>query len=311
VLAACVGCDGGSPGAVGDVVTLSARLLDTLCSARTACGDYPDKATCQASVRIDLGQIQADVSAGKVIYDPTQADACINAIATSVGSCRVSEGLSIAAAPCNRMFTGTVAQGGACFMALECVSGACDLTRCVGPACCAGTCLPAEPQVQLGGSCNGSGQCVAGTFCDVNRPTPTCAAVKAEGSPCAGSFSECAAGTECRPVDAQGTSLACQKLPDEGQACTPTLGDCDLLTDFCDQTTATCKPRLGLGSPCSTAPVDDCVGYATCDGLSGKCVALGRVGDDCSLALGPGCLPSLECSGSGTCELPPAGPVCQ
>ena len=64
---------------------------------------------------------------------------------------------------CRAVFTGTVADGGACLSGVEFrVSQSCAVAACNAATCCVGT---YQAQVAAGGDCSGSGAvCVDGTF---------------------------------------------------------------------------------------------------------------------------------------------------
>jgi hypothetical protein len=305
VVLACLGCGGGAGDA--GLSRLPGRLVDAFCAVSAPCGDYPDEATCRSSVRVDLGQVQADVAAGKVKYDPAQASACIDAYLAAWRTCRVSGRAAAPLLVCPQMFTGTLEIGAPCVASAECVSGTCDRSACIDTVCCAGTCVPPVAQIPVGGRCDGAGQCATGTFCDTSAWPPACAALKPPGGACT-ALGECEPGSEC-VSSGPGGARSCEGLPFEGDPCTAPVDDCDLSTDFCDPTTSRCQPRLAPGSPCDPTG-DSCVHFALCDFSSKTCVALGRLGDPCADAFGPGCLDTLECTTGGTCQLPPLGPVC-
>ena len=98
---------------IGD---LGAKLLDESCTRAARCGEYPDKATCLASNSriVDLGQLEADVSAGKVTYDGSKAADCLSAIFAR--GCTITEQLApVSSQACDDTFKGSVATGGTCF----------------------------------------------------------------------------------------------------------------------------------------------------------------------------------------------------
>jgi hypothetical protein len=296
------GCGGSGSGAIS-LADLPAAVVNMACPIRAHCGQYPDEATCRASFRSDPGQAQADVAAGTVKYDGAMAAACLAAIASETRDCRTSQTPSSPPPSCLAIFTGTLPLGGACLASEECASGWCDFSGCAD-VCCRGMCVPGPlSQIPLGGTCSGAnGECVAGAFCDASSTPFQCVPVLPAGSPCLAPDS-CAAGLECLP-----STRVCGTLAAEGAPCTGE-GTCDLLTDFCDSTTATCKPRLAPGSDCDPSN-DGCVGYAFCDQATSKCLALGRVGERCLVTFATGCLPDLECAADNTCEVPPPRPIC-
>jgi hypothetical protein len=300
------GCGGNGGSGDTPLSSLSGQVLDALCPAAVRCGEYPDVGTCRSSMSTDVGQIQADVNAGKVKYDGKQAAACIDALSGVLASCDVTGPLDQPMA-CTKTFTGTVAAGGDCYIPQECVSGECEFTNC-DKACCTGTCTAQGPgSVPLGQPCDGPGACVPGAFCDTGAASPTCAQTKGAGESCSDSYA-CPSGMLCLPTSTSATApLACIQAPKEGDACTGP-GTCGAENDFCDPTALKCKARLAPGSVCDASNGDDpCVLWAFCD-ATGACVARAHVGEACDDTNGPPCLMSLACN-AGKCVLQ-GGPVC-
>src|SRR5450432_3382932 len=89
--------------------------VDAECSRGVRCGFYPDQPTCVAANPSILGQLTADVQAGKVKYDGTAASDCLNALAAK--SCTQS-GANTFRFPeaCRAAFQGTAAAGAPCFI---------------------------------------------------------------------------------------------------------------------------------------------------------------------------------------------------
>ncbi|HVU52888.1 MAG TPA: hypothetical protein VHL80_19535 [Polyangia bacterium] len=259
-------------------------------------------------MNLDVRQVQAEVAAGTVKYDGAQAAACLDAVADATRDCSRSKAPTHGLPACAAVFTGMVADGGACFGATECASQRCDVMACTA-ACCPGTCAASTPSgVPLGGACTGAFTCAAGGFCDGSTMPFHCVPSLPAGSRCAAEDS-CAAGLGCLPSTADPASpFACAAFAAEGAPCTGE-DTCDLTTDFCDPATSTCKPRLAPGSACDPTVVS-CLGYASCDKATGKCIALGRLGDPCPVAFGDGCLSDLECGTDDVCQLPTPDPIC-
>lgn len=253
----------------------------------------------------DLGQIMADVQAGKIMYDGVAASECLNDISTA--SCSLSGSANVDEQACKDTFKGTAAAGAPCYTGAECVAQECDVgSTCVtSTMCCAGTCS-AVP-IAAGGACTGApgSLCAAGTSCraGANGASGICQPPVAVGGACV-SVGDCVAGAECTQ-DTLGHGT-CQRYPSEGQACDLNNGiPCDSLLDMCDTTSHTCVPLIAVGGACSVAD-DGCVRYATCDPNTMKCVANGGAGSPCTQ---DSCLGDLECV-NGACALPPAAPVC-
>jgi hypothetical protein len=324
VLAGCGG--GGSSSGSVSLQDLPARAADVFCGAEAKCGEFPDKASCALSVTSNLGQLQADVATGKVTYDGAQARACLDSLSAAaaagnqlfvsswsigVDGCRFSGARERPPAACALAFVGNVAEGGVCFVGLECASQNCALVHCSTAACCAGTCAPAESpigSVAVGGACTSIDQCVPDAFCgDVPGGTgAVCSALQPAGAACPTEV-ECEAGTVCYGGSTTNGQLSCVKPPGEGEPCTDFT--CDLRTDFCDPTTLKCTPRVAPGAACTPIGDEGCVHYARCDETTSKCVARGKVGDPCDANASFPCLFNLECT-NGACAVPAAPTVC-
>jgi hypothetical protein len=307
LLAGSAGCDSGGGIPIGD---FGPRIVSAACDIGVRCGTFPDRASCEASVSIDLRQNQADVDAGRLKYDGNAAASCIAAFESTsgLGGCSVTTSLSASEpAACQRIFTGAVAMGGTCFQSIECQSQSCDLSACTGTtACCAGSCiLPVTPlAAAIGTPCSTqvSSACVDGAFCQsaqAGGATGICTAKLGAGQPCTSIVGQCASGLVC--LDGSGV---CGKLPAEGEACSAT-GRCDLENDYCDPTTGLCAPRVTPGAACPTG--NECVGYAFCDQTTLTCVADGSAGDPCNDTAH--CLGTLECP-AGVCTQPAPVMVC-
>jgi hypothetical protein len=287
---------------------LPAAATDILCTYAARCGEMPDVDSCKAAGGTDMGQLLADVKAGKTKYDGKAAAACLDAMSSM--SCNYSDPVNDGEQACKDTFKGTVAAGGDCFINEECISMQCELTgTCtIGVACCAGTCT-AGP-VGIGSGCSWGGPvCVDTAYCP-SELVATCMARAAVGQSCDTSSPEdsCVAGAYC--VANGSNTGTCGKLPAEGQSCYPTGASywpaCDSMLDYCDNVTLKCVPKVAVGSVCSVSV--SCVDYAACD-ATGRCAALAGAGEVCDDLTEPRCLGSLLCS-SGTCALPPATAVC-
>lgn len=299
---AMLGCGGG--GGDGDSVPLAdlkTKGIAAVCGLQVRCGSYPDQASCEVAASSQL-QIYADESGGKTVYDGQAAARCLNGYA-GLG-CNVSDqaGLTALAKMCGTIFKGTVANGGACLIAADCVSQSCNTGACGGDLCCAGTC---QDKVPAGGDCLADGSvCVEGAYChyDGISSTATCKVLVAAGQPCTvGDL--CVPGTSCLVDQTTQTPGTCAKPPAEGEPCP--VGSCDSPQDTCDPTSKTCVRRAAVGVACSSTAA--CVAYATCDPVSHVCVAGAGLGaacvdrQDCSLG--------LLCSG-GVCAKQPDVPAC-
>ena len=310
-LFAMAGCDDDPSIPIG---ALANKFASAECDVGVRCGSYPDKATCMASLVVDLGQLKADVDAGRVKYDGNAAATCMTAFESTAGpgGCSVTNSLSAAQpAACRTIFTGEVAIGGACFASYECQSGSCDTSGCsTGTACCAGSCVasidPTSAPIGMACSTLLSSSCVDGAFCEGSASggtTGTCVLKLAAGQPCTSTVGQCQPGLVCL----EGSQI-CGKLPAEGAPCAAN-GLCDAENDYCDPTTGLCAPRVAPGAACPTG--SECVAYAACDPATDTCVALGTAGSSCSAAASTPCLGSLTCvAATGVCTAPPPAAVC-
>lgn len=309
LLAVIPACDGDKSISLSD---FPAAAVDAGCSRAARCGLVPDKASCVAASNPDIGQLSADVTAGRVRYDGKAAAACLDALRSL--SCNYSDqGGQAELQACREVVSGAVAAGGVCYSGEECISGDCGGELCSGSGCCPGVCSPSASSagpVPIGSDCSQDiAGCVDGAFCSYSSMPPICQAKAAAGQPCDASSGseECVAGTYC--VASSASTGTCGTPPAEGQTCYPVTSGiaCDSSLDFCDEGTLKCIRKIPPGGACPWGV--GCVDYAICSS-TGMCVAKGRAGDACDETNGPGCLGSLYCY-SGTCAFPPATPVCQ
>jgi hypothetical protein len=314
---ATIGCgDSGGGGTPIPLADLGPTLLDILCTRDARCGSFPDKATCLASNSAATTQLMADVAAGTVKYDAAAAGTCFDSFrAVAASGCTYSAaGMAQLNDPaCDRIVTGTLADGAACFDGGECISGSCSAPGCnPTDTCCAGACDRTVAQVAIGGDCTFPARCVQGAYCRLSviagGASNVCSAFIAAGQPCDQSMGEqCAPGYQCHHEQPTSAVGVCARAPATGAACV-TSEFCDGIADFCDPTTLKCVAKVAVGGACPNGY--GCVDYAFCDAATFTCVARGRAGEACdpaSTALT--CLGSLTCAASA-CALPPAPPAC-
>jgi hypothetical protein len=223
----------------------------------------------------------AAIDMGKARYHGDSAATCLDAFADR--SCDVtSQSSRELSDACFAEFSGTVHEGQACALDIECISQDCSRPSSCDTACCMGTCIgdTAPGHAKLGESCDHA-RCESGSFCDAAL---TCVALKPAGGFCANQ-SECRYGLDC---DRGGTCVA---LPGPDQPCT---SGCRDEGTTCSSTTGTCV-KVGLaGAPCATR--DDCSRVYHCDATRHCSVGL---------ALGSTCAPSQACAGEGAfCDVP-------
>lgn len=309
VVAACGGDGGGTDG--GDDVPLGAippgeyhaALASAECDFAVKCETVEDRATCDAA-NILVNQAQQSLLAaivdGSVSYDGEAAKRCVEFL--KMQDCTF-DGLHVDN-PCDDVFKGTVASGGACFIDDQCANrgmcnqndGNCD----TDVACCIGTCAGALTESPITGPCaDNLHYCARDAYC---RGTTCSALVATEGAAC-DSFVACADPMVCTGA-ASGT---CKTPPATGAACVRTdVLACADSRDYCDASTLKCTRSAPPGASCANAV---CVDYAKC--IQNTCVADKKLGETCTTGAGVAdCAGTLECTG-GTCTAPPAGKTCK
>ena len=292
-----------------------AAFMEAACRSLTSCETQPAEVrfsgveSCKSllppAVPALLAVMQQAVKAGTVGYDPAQAGLCLKAIAVpcSFGGPEP--------APCNKTFSGTLADGAACAIDEACVGAWCR--KEAGQAQdCPGKCvkIPAK-----GEKCEWGAPCADGLAC----VDGACAADTAnkEGDPCPNPV-VCAKGLYC---DYDGMDPICQPLFDEGASC-GTVGVCKAGT-FCkfssnpDEDFGVCTKRAEVGGPCKhpSAPAADpmacaatlvCLSTGTADKPAWLC--------ETPAGLGAACKSAKHCkyvdtwckglaAGNGTCVL--------
>jgi hypothetical protein len=308
------GAAGGGPIPIAEYEALA---LAAGCNVLVRCGLYPDQATCLSSDQVVphlYDTLVADVASGKVLYDPAQGRACVDATNTLPCTRTALAASNPDDASCDVVFTGTVAAGGACFLDEECAGGGncqIDYTSCPSGECCPGSCVAPPPTVGPGGDCStyGTVTCAAGTTCtvDANGSTASCQATIALGGACVAATT----AIPCTyPLYCDKTSGTCKAPASTGGACNPAEDalDCDTQTDHCDTTTLVCTPMVGPGSSCD--PVySACPTYAPCDAKTRTCVVEPAVGQACD-PTGAFCQGGNCDSTSMTCTLMPTAGAC-
>ncbi len=282
------------------------------CYADVLCGDFPDQATCLASIQVEphyydtLGQ---DIESGKVVYDGGKARACFDKV-NGLSSCnRLGPPVIKSDPTCTTIFAGTVAAGGACFFPEECVGGWCqqtDTSCAPSTQCCSGTCITIPPPVASGSPCPSPPATCASGICVIDpNGTATCQTPVGLGVSCLGEV-PCASGLYCDPA-----TEICKASVGAGGACNPALDseECDL-PENCDTTTSVCTPPLPVGATCDPS-TGGCVSYATCDPTTHSCVERPQVGASCDpTGVGPSCLGGSCDATTATCTLEPTSGTC-
>jgi hypothetical protein len=124
--------------------------------------------------------------------------------------------------------------------------------------------LSFEATIAAGGTCHTDFECLAGTTCN-GSCDPWDLVICCTGT--------CATSTPATPV----TKVTAR----DGEAC-DSVTTCENLTSYCDPTSDTCQPRLGVGSKCGSTP--SCMADAVCNG--GSCQGRPGLGQNCKLTAG-------------------------
>lgn len=203
VLVLCSSC-GPSPVPQADVPT---ELAKALCARYFKCGAVKDEAAClrQSTDGLQLSTYEAQISAGKIIYDGAAARRCLDAF--KVGECLTFSFDEYGSGDCDQVYTGQVKGGESCASTVECVKeDYCALT--LTGSMCSGTCTL---RVAEGGTADSSAQCAK----DLVLYQGKCVAKLAEGAPCANTLPACdsSKGLYCNG------ELRCAKPQDVGQSC--------------------------------------------------------------------------------------------
>ena len=282
-------------------------------------GRAPEYATAPG-VSDAVADVKKAIAAGRVQYDAVKAKSCADALAAPFAVCWGADAAQRGPAPspadCQRVFTGAVADGAACYLGAECASGECAFGKGVCPGACAKT-LPS------GADCTGAGACARGLIC--GQDAGTCQAPGAAGATCVDS-SECQAGLRC-------AQSHCALPLTAGASCAPPNGGEDPCGNDLYCPGNNCQPRVDTGVACTTpaTPLQlasrQCKGNQMCVGAtrdskgnllsSGHCGAPEDVGSACirpvngvSSPLSVGCYIGLVCDpASSRCALAPRAPA--
>jgi hypothetical protein len=269
------------------------------------CTLMPDTPTClkYSPAGFSLLQLISDAVFGKVAYEPKAGRTWVEAVRSQrcEATQAVKKALEDAWAP---VFTGSVKEGGGCFVDEECSGkNRCDMSGCGGESCCSGTCAAPLPPIPLGGDCEFTtyGDCEIDAYCGEDDAGGgsvkySCKPRSENGQPCVDTTG-CQDGQLC---DVQGSG-SCYKLSPSGGKCNPTLqASCIIFSQWCDPSTEKCVKAPDIGQPCG-GPGNSCVGWGIC-GTNG-CVARGLEGSDCD-SNGVPCLGTAQCD-NNKCVLQP------
>ncbi len=266
--------------------------IAALCELYTRCFDlYPTAEDCVAAggpfggggdPLVGLKRIFDAADAGKVVYDPAKAGACMTGLASVTCVDLFSGSGNVFGGACDETFSGSVAGGGSCFESEECqVPGAgCQQTGSCNLQCCLGTCINPLP---VGSDCT-TGSCEDGAYCvrDSANMINTCEPGDLN-APCENSWN-CDDGLWCDGVS--GSLGICRNDLPGGAPCMndeqcPGAEKC-VGDDLVPAIVGTCKTVLAAGDACDGR----CDGPLWCNqpdnSMAGTCEALAALGASCA-----------------------------
>jgi hypothetical protein len=261
--------------------------------------------TTQRIVNSDFSMFQSKIDAGKMTYDGSKAQGCIDAIAA-----RTCDGLDTRPIPaCQAAIDGTITTGGDCDLDAECKGGASGAFCQSASGTCPGKCAAL---LVAGQACTKNDQCASGLECSTS--TNKCVQPAAAGAACKGADQPpCANGLICMG-DNTTTAGTCKARADAFTAAAS--ASCDLKTQFCvagqscavsaivgTSITGTCVATGGYaaGAACKPTFPDACASGNYCKTTTlapfdGTCTALPQKGEDCGKQWsGDVCGPNLVC----------------
>ena len=279
----CLAACGGEP-----VEKYCEQLAAAECGPAKACGVAASDASCdditnnsRADSPVCGAPLLEAVKKGTVRYDGNEAKKCVDALTTQCRPVGV----------CDKVFTGTVAVGGACTVSQECESTAwCDRSSTCPGACT--TKLGAGAKVPNVEACSTNRVLLASSG-DI-----TCLANPREGDACAAT-PDCSSGLSCRDG-------RCAPGPKGGEPCD---GATCAIGFRC--TAGTCLAWAKRGEACanesSTAGAPCQAGLACRDGVCGDALREGESCDGNSTRCGAG----LQCKSSTCTRRGEAGASCR
>jgi hypothetical protein len=313
------GASAGGAGAEDEGIPLAevpARYAAAACTVYTAClgelfalfrpGEDCEKNT---TVQLDeeLAGLQAIVDAGRIKYDGTKLQACLDDVEAT--GCELLN--ERAPESCEAALQGTVAEGGDCQLDEECEGK----QYCKIEAACPGTCTLLE---QAGGPCSGSSDCVSGLSCG---DTGRCVAPAEPGKACKGGEPDCSPGYICLGNDDDSNMPGtCKEIEStfsgmDGDACSLESKLC-AAGYVCEITSVapvggTCAAKVSTGDACKAAFPDQCPDDEFCKlngnpltPFDGTCTSKPEAGEPCGKGLAPEpniCAPYARCD-EGMCR---------
>jgi hypothetical protein len=225
----------------GLAAAVCSSSTSTCCTSR---GSHYDESSCKAAESSYCASQISLVKSGKLIYDPSQLDACKTAWSSEVSKCSMFFVDWVKSnSACQQLFNGTTAPGGACTYDYQCQAAA------GGSAYCNTTSKKCVSYViaSAGAGCNFSGStihyCDDGYYCDVTSTTPTCQPQKSLGAACDGLDD-----LSCGYLNVCDSTSHCVLGKPAGAACTAAM-ECQSWS--CDTTGKCTDPNIELGDPSS------------------------------------------------------------
>lgn len=311
------------------------RQADFTCNGQVGCGVAAPDAPCDDVAASVVGRTDdnctstfvASVDAGRVRYDGAAAQKCRERARSTCDLTRLSW-------DCEGAFVGTVAEGGACALTVECQPG----LRCERQAACMGVCSRLLPD---GAAVSSASACASGAAAAGADGGLRCAPVPREGQAClegvCGLGLSCQSGTCALPPPRGGAcdggqacvfgtlcvQARCVAWAPRGAACASQFLPVDAGAPPCQLGLACragrCGDALRDGEPCREEP-NRCAGGARCSQSTQLCTRLGAAGAACSSSaacdhllcvggqcgpggeLGQSCAPDRPCRPSLTCS---------
>jgi hypothetical protein len=269
-----------------------------------------------------LAEAKRAIASGRVKYDGGKAKSCLDQLTFNTSTCwgpgarPATALLQIRPADCLLVFSGTLADGAACYSDPDCLSyscshsnaacpGKCDPTRQLGADCSTGSCVPGlvclqaasgppkcGPPGGAGAACTYDEECQSGLPCALGK----CGGGAAQNATCS-HHQDCGAGLWC-------SSGTCQAQVDAGAPCTATgrylnsfsspqcKGNQECVGPSVDANgnvvSGKCATPQDVGGPCvrpasgnADPTIDGCMALLVCDPSSSKCVMAPKAGSAC------------------------------
>ncbi|HQY60874.1 MAG: hypothetical protein IPQ09_10985 [Myxococcales bacterium] len=276
----------------------ASTLASTYCDALEGCCEAAkfeyDEQSCVPQVTAEVQRTADVVKRGKVIYDKTAADACVEAYKARALLCVEDAGATPASGfepyveACAKVFKGTVSPGGECTESAECQA---DFPREIG-ACSTDNRPSADRTKKV---CYKQVRVGPGEVCATSQTAPSPDQFEIKSCDPATGYCDGAGGAD--------TTRKCRAYAKAGEDCfTPpsTIVQCDVRGGLsCDPTSRKCIALPPVGQPCTAGQQCAKGAYclrATTPGGASTCTAQKGDGSDCDS--------SAECL-SSSCESPP------